>query len=424
MGLSKKVWLCMLCFFWWIFLPCREVCAAKTWEEPKEFSEAGTGEKAEMFCDRETTEAAEEYYGMETGEGQELEEALDSYLAELDFSEIDSVLKGQESTRNLDFQELVRKLIAGEELEKGWLLKEIFRAVFAEVAAFRSTMVQIMLLCFVFAILCNFADVFENPAVTELSFYMVYMLLFVLLMKSFFILRDVSDEVIEEMMVFLKVMIPTFTMSMTFSGQITTAAGFYDLTFLLIYGMEWLLRMLILPAVQIYMVLELMNYLTEEEFLSRMTELLKSGIVWVMKLLFTVVVGIIVVQNLLTPVIDTFKSNLIAKTAGMVPGLGASISAVTEIMVGSGIIIKNGIGLAAVLVLLMLCAGPLIKTGVMTFLYKLLAAVMQPVSDRRMTGCISSAGESGRLLGKVVVTTTMMFLVAVAMVTAATTFRC
>lgn len=396
----------MLCFFWWIFLPCREVCAAKNWEEPKEFSEA-----------------AEEYYGMETGEGQELEEALDSYLAELDFSEIDSVLKGQESTRNLDFQELVRKLIAGEELEKGWLLKEIFRAVFAEVAAFRSTMVQIMLLCFVFAILCNFADVFENPAVTELSFYMVYMLLFVLLMKSFFILRDVSDEVIEEMMVFLKVMIPTFTMSMTFSGQITTAAGFYDLTFLLIYGMEWLLRMLILPAVQIYMVLELMNYLTEEEFLSRMTELLKSGIVWVMKLLFTVVVGINVVQNLLTPVIDTFKSNLIAKTAGMVPGLGASISAVTEIMVGSGIIIKNGIGLAAVLVLLMLCAGPLIKTGVMTFLYKLLAAVMQPVSDRRMTGCISSAGESGRLLGKVVVTTTMMFLVAVAMVTAATTFR-
>ena len=87
----------------------------------------------------------------------------------------------------------------------------------------------------------NFADVFENPAVTEISFYLVYMLLLVLLMKSFFILRDVSAEVLEEMMVFLKVLIPTFTMSMAFSGQITTAAGFYDMTFLLIYGMEWAL---------------------------------------------------------------------------------------------------------------------------------------------------------------------------------------
>jgi len=153
-----------------------------------------------------------------------------------------------------------------------------------------------------------------------------------------------------------------------------------------------------------------------------MTDLLKSSVLWVMKLLFTVVIGINVVQNLLTPVIDTFKTNLISKTAGMIPGLGTSISAVTEIMVGSGIIIKNGIGLAAVLVLLVLCAGPLIKVGVMAFLYKLLAAIIQPVSGKQLIGCISSAGESSKLLGKVVVTTTVMFLVTIAMITAATTF--
>lgn len=212
-------------------------------------------------------------------------------------------------------------------------------------------------------------------------------------------------------------------MSMAFSGQVTTAAGFYDMTFMLIYGMEWMMRYLIVPAVQIYMVLELMNYLTEEELLSKMTDLIKSGVAWVMKLLFTLVIGINVVQNLLTPVIDTFKSGLIAKTAGMLPGFGASINAVTEIMVGSGIIIKNGIGLAAILVLLAMCLGPLVKVGVMAFLYKMLAAMIQPISDRRMIGCISSAGESGRLLGKVVVTTTVMFLVTIAMVTAATTFN-
>ena len=154
-----------------------------------------------------------------------------------------------------------------------------------------------------------------------------------------------------------------------------------------------------------------------------MTGLVKAGILWVMKFLFTVVIGINVIQNLLTPVIDTFKSSMIAKTAGLVPGLGASINAVTEIMVGSGIIIKNGIGLAAILVLLILCAGPLIKVWVMTFLYKLLEAMIQPVADKRIIGSIGSAGEGGRLLGKVVTTTTVMFLVTIAMITAATTFN-
>lgn len=391
--MQKKTVLCIL----WVFLGFLLMSG-------KAYGAEGTGE------------------GNSWDDGQELGQTLDSYLAELDFSDIEAALGQQESTQDLDFQGLVQKLISGEELDKGGLLKGMFHMVFREIAAFRSTLVQIVLLCVVFAILYNFADVFENPAVTEISFYMVYMLLLVLLMKSFFILRDVSVDVIEDMMVFLKVLIPTFTMSMAFSGQITTAAGFYDMTFVLIYGLEWVMQYLVVPAVQIYMVLELMNYLTEEELLSKMTDLLKSGVAWVLKLLFTIVVGINVVQNLLTPVIDSFKTGIIAKTAGMLPGLGASINAVTEIMVGSGIIIKNGIGLAAILVLLALCAEPLVKVGVMTFLYKILAAMIQPISDKRMIGCISSAGESGRLLGKAVVTTAVMFLVTIAMVTAATTF--
>ena len=430
-GLKRRWRLCVLWACLGFLLLGSRVCAM-------EGSEGNSGAFHTGNFDKSSGDGAGNFGGIEGtgglgGEGnnignpvdsvQGMGEALDSYFEELDFSDIDAALRRQESTEGIKFQELVQKLMDGEEIDKRWLAKEALHMVFGEVMAFRSTLVQIVLLCVVFAILYNFADVFENPAVTEISFYIVYMLLLVLLMKSFFILRDVSVEVIGEMMVFLKVLIPVFTMSMAFSGQVTTAAGFYDMTFMLIYGMEWMMRYLIVPAVQIYMVLELMNYLTEEELLSKMTDLIKSGVAWVMKLLFTLVIGINVVQNLLTPVIDTFKSGLIAKTAGMLPGFGASINAVTEIMVGSGIIIKNGIGLAAILVLLAMCLGPLVKVGVMAFLYKMLAAMIQPISDRRMIGCISSAGESGRLLGKVVVTTTVMFLVTIAMVTAATTFN-
>ncbi len=354
---------------------------------------------------------------------QEWEQTMEGYLDELDFAEIDKLLGQQEITEGLDFRELVERLANGEEIEKGWLLDQVTGAIFSEVRSFRGTLTQIVLLCIVFAILHNFANVFEHPAVTEISFYMVYMILLVLLMNSFFILRDVTIAVISQMMTFLKILIPVFTASLVFSGQIGTAAGFYDMTFVLIYWMEWVMQRLIVPAIQIYVVLELMNYLTEEELLSRMTGLVKSGILWAMKVLFTVVIGINVVQNLLTPVIDTFKSSMIAKTAGLVPGLGASINAVTEIMVGSGIIIKNGIGLAAIIVLLALCAGPLIKVWVMTFLYKIVEAMIQPVADKRIIGSIGGAGEGGRLLGKVVTTTTVMFLVTIAMITAATTFN-
>lgn len=348
-------------------------------------------------------------------------ETIEEYFDELDFDEVDKVL--EEKGTGITFRELVQMLIDGEKIDKGELLRNLLDVVFHEVLSFRLELLQIVLLCIVFSILYNFTNIFENPAVTQISFYMVYMLLMVLLLKSFWVLKDVVLAVLDDMLVFLKLLVPTFSLSMVFSGQMTAGSVFYELTFLLIYGIEWLMNGVIVPAIQIYVVVEMMNYLTEEEMLSKMTELLKEGIEWVLKLVFTTVIGINVVQNLLAPVIDGFKSTLISRTAGMIPGLGTSINAVTEIMVGSGIIIKNGVGVAAILVLVVLCAGPVVKVWVMTFLYRMVAAVMQPIADKRMLGCISGAGEGGKLLGKVTVTTVVMFLVTIAMVTAATTFR-
>ena len=346
------------------------------------------------------------------------DDTIEEYLEQLDFDEVDSMLA--EKGTGITFEGLVQSIIDGE---KGELLKKFLTVIFEEVLAFRYDLLQMILLCVVFSILYNFTNIFENPAVTEISFYMVYMLLLVLLLKSFFVLKDVVLVVLEDMLVFLKLLVPTFSLSMVFSGQMTIGTAFYELTFFVIYAIEWLMNNLVVPAIQIYVIVEMMNYLTEEEMLSKLTELIKEGIEWLLKLVFTMVVGINVVQNLLTPVIDSFKSNLISRTAGMIPGLGTSINAVTEIMVGSGIVIKNGVGVAAILILLVLCAGPVVKVWVMTFLYRMVAAVMQPIADKRMLGCISGAGEGGRLLGRVTVTTVVMFLVTIAMVTAATTFR-
>lgn len=366
-------------------------------------------------------------YAMEEDQEEALTESvseddtIEEYLEQLDFDEVDSMLA--EKGTGITFEGLVQSIIDGEEIDKGELLKKFLTVIFEEVLAFRYELLQIILLCVVFSILYNFTNIFENPAVTEISFYMVYMLLLVLLLKSFFVLKDVVLVVLEDMLVFLKLLVPTFSLSMVFSGQMTIGTAFYELTFFVIYAIEWLMNNLVVPAIQIYVIAEMMNYLTEEEMLSKLTELIKEGIEWLLKLVFTMVVGINVVQNLLTPVIDSFKSNLISRTAGMIPGLGTSINAVTEIMVGSGIVIKNGVGVAATLILLVLCAGPVIKVWVMTFLYRMVAAVMQPIADKRMLGCISGAGEGGRLLGRVTVTTVVMFLVTIAMVTAATTFR-
>ena len=62
---------------------------------------------------------------------QKIEESIDSYMQELDFSDIDKMLSQQAGTEGLDFKELVQRLLDGEEIDKGWLAEEIFSAVFS-----------------------------------------------------------------------------------------------------------------------------------------------------------------------------------------------------------------------------------------------------------------------------------------------------
>lgn len=351
------------------------------------------------------------------------EETDFSQLDELDFSGLDQVLEEQELSPQFDFRQLVQQLMEGEEIDKASLVQGLLDLFFQEVGQSKGYMIQIILLVSAFALLYQFANVFENAAVTEISFYIVYMILLALLMKSFLLISDILGESLNRMLDFMRALMPSFCLSMVFSAGTITATAFYEMTLLLIYVIEAALIYGAVPAVHVYLVLELMNHLTKEEMISRLTGLIKGMVEWLLKFLFTLVIGINVVQGLLTPVIDTFKSSTLARTAGMLPGFGNSINAVAEIMVGSGIIIKNSVGMAGILMLVLLCAGPLLKVGIMTLIYKLAAAVIQPIADARLSGCISGMGEGARLMGKILVTANVMLLVTIALVTAATTWN-
>ncbi len=397
----KKVWKILLWLFICVFSSSLKVNAATVTDTATNF-DTGTA----------------------TGSDTDTVPAMDtSLLDEVDFTELNELLKENESTRGFDFKSLVKQLISGEDIDKEWLFDTIKDSILYEVSASRNYMLQIILLVAAFALLYNFTNVFEHAAVTDISFYIVYMILLALLLKSFQLISGVLTDTLGTTLDFMRALMPAFCLTMVFSTGTVTAMGFYQLTLFLLYIIEAVLIYGVVPAVHIYVMLELVNHLTKEEMISRLTELIQRLVEWVLKFLFTLVIGINVVQGLLSPVIDGFKTTMFAKTASMLPGFGASAGAVAEVMVGSGIIIKNGVGIAGILVVLLLCAGPLLKVGIMTLMYKLSAAIIQPIADKRMAGCINGMGEGARLLGKVLVTANVMLLLTIALVTAATTWN-
>ena len=118
-------------------------------------------------------------------------------------------------------------------------------------------------------------------------------------------------------------------------------------------------------------------------------------IAWGLKTMMGLVIGIQLIQGLILPFVDAAKMGGLKKILSFIPGIGSGASTAAQMVVGSGVLIKNGIGAAALVVILVLCAVPVVKLTVLTLMYRLAAAVIQPISDPRNGFAVSAAWGTG-----------------------------
>ena len=183
-----------------------------------------------------------------------------------------------------------------------------------------------------------------------------------------------------------------------------------------ISAVEWLVLRLLLPVLRIYILFVLAGHMVKEDIFSRMTELLDSSIRWGLKTMTGVILGFHLLQNLVTPYADSLKNTSLQRFVSVIPGLGQGAAAVSQMVMGAGVLIKNSIGAGAVIILILISVIPLLKLVILCLFYQGAAALLQPVCDKRMVACISEVGNGCRLLLSMAATALLLFSVSLAIV--------
>ena len=154
--------------------------------------------------------------------------------------------------------------------------------------------------------------------------------------------------------------------------------------------------------------------------LSKFAELMETIISWSLKTLSAGIIGLNIIQGLLTPAIDSVKRSLVLKGGEALPIVGDAIGGAAEVVLGTAVLIKNGIGVAGMIICLVMCLVPIIQIAITSLMYQLIAALIQPVSDKRMVNCVSSVADGSKILLKIVFTTGVLFLITIAVVATTT----
>lgn len=355
-------------------------------------------------------------------ENMDTTDYLETIFEELRLEQLDSYITDQIPVK-MSFSSLVEMLVyeGVDSLDAGTIGKWFFDLFFYEISAAKPLFIQMLVFATLFAVLNRF---FVNCKryVTDLSFFIVYSAMMTLLMQSFLLVGNVVQEGVQEVCTFLSTLVPAYASTLLLSGNISSAGCFYELSFGIICLLEWAMKLVFLPGIQIFALLVLFDHLFEEKKFTRFAELLESVIKSVLKVAVSAVFGLGVVQSLLTPARDRISQSTVLKTLTVLPGVGNGVHFAEEVILGCGTLVKNSVGIAGVVLVFLLCLTPIVKVLSIHVMYKVLAAVLQPVADKRIANCVQGISKGSALYLRLMTDTMLLFLITISMVTASTSF--
>lgn len=340
-------------------------------------------------------------------------ETAEELLKEINLADVQKMLDDFMGADSFSMKEALIKLTRGERAFSKEAVQEfVYRFFFYQLDQEKELFVKLILLILLSAVLTSFAEVFENNQIGDISFFVVYLLFFTILMDSFSKMSSSLEKTISWMAEMMKGLAPAYYMTVCAASGAASAVVFYEGVLLMVWGIQWLLLTVLLPASGMYVLLQLVNSLSREEMLGKMAELLNTAVSWGLKSLLAAVVGLQIIRNLVAPVMDSVKRGLLSKAAGALPGVGNAVNMVTELVVTSAVLVRNCLGVVILVVFVLIGAGPMLHYGILSLLYRLLAAVAQPVSDRRMVRALGTMGEGCALLLRILFTAEVLCMLA------------
>ncbi len=340
-------------------------------------------------------------------------ETAEELLKEINLADVQKMLDDFMGADSFSMKEALIKLTRGEQAFSKEAVQEfVYRFFFYQLDQEKELFVKLILLILLSAVFTSFAEVFENNQIGDISFFVVYLLFFTILMDSFSKMSSSLEKTISWMTEMMKGLAPAYYMTVCAASGAASAVVFYEGVLLMVWGIQWLLLTVLLPASGMYVLLQLVNSLSREEMLGKMAELLNTAVSWGLKSLLAAVVGLQIIRNLVAPVMDSVKRGLLSKAAGALPGVGNAVNMVTELVVTSAVLVRNCLGVVILVVFVLVGAGPMLHYGILSLLYRLVAAVAQPVSDRRMVRALGTMGEGCALLLRILFTAEVLCMLA------------
>lgn len=337
--------------------------------------------------------------------------------------ELASINMQYDKQANVSFEELFGMLLEGNvdaAIQKTVI--QFVENINGEIQHNSKLIMKLVLLVVIAAIFNTYSSVYNLSYVGEQGFFVTYLMIAMLLLQSFQLVYELSEDTILYIKEIMECLLPALYASLILCSGLTTTHMVNTMFVWMLSLLEKLLLFVVLPGVRIYFLIVVLNQFSAIDRFSKLAGLLKQALQFLLKAIVTGLIGLNVMKTLLVPVYDNAKYNLFQKGLSVVPG-GSTLSGLSTILVGAGVLIKNSVGITVVIILLILGSIPLLEILCFYVIYKVILALVQPISNTRILTGIQGAADSTGILLRATSTSIVLSVLSIAIVIMTTNVR-
>lgn len=292
-----------------------------------------------------------------------------------------------------------------------------------EVQSTLKLMISVIVLAILSTLLKNIQGAFSSENISNIAFYACYAVMILILSKSFLISVNLAKDTIKELTDFVAVLLPALVLLLSTAGGITQAATMDPIVLGAVSLTPRLYVDIIIPLILMIFVLGFVNNISNEHKIDGLVKVGKQVILWMQGIVLTIFIGLLTVRGIASNTIDavTLKTAKFA-VDNFIPIVGKALSDAIATVAGYSLLLKNAVSSIGLIIMIFLMLFPIIKMVVMVFIYKISAAVIEPVADKRIVSCITTAADSLVLITSSLISITVMFFVMTAIMSSAGKF--
>lgn len=308
----------------------------------------------------------------------------------------------------------------GQGLSLAVVLHGLWRFLWREIYINLNLLGKLLFLAVVAALLKNLEKAFANDSIAALTQAIVYLALITIAMQSFAVAVGLGRHTMDSMVELLLALIPLLLALLASLGNFASAALFRPIIIFAVNFFASITRDVIFPLIFLTTILSIVNHFSPRITVSKLADLLKTVSVWGMGLSMTIFTGLLAIHGVASSVGDAVTIRT-AKfmTGAFLPVVGGMLTDAVETVASATLVLKNTVHIAGVIMLFYMVAFPLLKILALVFIYKLAAALIQPLGETNLCDSLNTLGNCLTLVFAAVAIVSVIFYLAITIIAGA-----